>query len=194
MLNIFLFGTLLGVLSHDYLHNYTLTGIKGIEYYSDKHTTFLNINIHILCMPYIVYSFLYLISSLLFLNKYSSEKLSYLLYSIYGGHYIKINIINTIPYYILYYFVLYCFNYNYSNDLTMLSNLKKQNKINLPVNFYIFKKGFIYFSFFVLFQEVVGHILGNENPYNEENILNSFLYSMYFSSIKLCSIYEFLYV
>jgi len=39
MLNIFLFGTLLGVLSHDYLDKCTLTGINGIQYYSDKHTT-----------------------------------------------------------------------------------------------------------------------------------------------------------
>jgi len=75
-------------------------------------------------------------------------------------------------------------NINYSNDLTMLYNLQQQNKINLPINFYIF----------VLFQEVVGHILTNEHPDNQEKLLNTILYSMYFSSNKLSLIYEFLYV
>ena len=194
MLNIFLVGTLLGVLSYDYLDNYMIIGIKGVEYYAEAHITPLNILVHTICMPYTIYGILYCTSTILFLNKKQIYYFSHLLYFIYGGHYLKINLFGTLCYYIMYYPVVYYFNYNYNYQKVILDTIKKKNIISLPVCFYLFKNGF-YIMFMGLFiQEIVGHYLDGDIASRPDGVANAILYSMYFSSTELLHPFTYLYI
>lgn len=188
MLTIFLFGTLLGVLSNDVLSKYIITGEKGIQYYAQAHLSDLNIYVHILCMPFTIYGILFCISSFFYLNEIYSKKISYLLYFIYGGHYFKINIYGAISFYIMYYPVIYYFNYYYKYDLIILDTLKKKNIIFFPSVFYLFKKGFIISFISLLTQEIIGHYMGGDIDTRPNGVLNTILYAMYFSSSKLFDI------
>lgn len=185
MLNIFLFGTLIGIFSYDYLDNYMYVGIKGVEYYKEAHLGTLNKIIHTTCMPFTIYGILYCIMSLLCLNKKYINSFSHLLYFIYGGHYFKISILGTLCYYIKYYPVIYYFNYNYNYNRIILDTIKKKNIIKLPVRFYLFKKGFYIMFVGLYIQEIVGHFLGGDIASRPEGVANAILYAMYFSSTEL---------
>jgi hypothetical protein len=188
MFTICLIGTLIGFLSYDYLDNYMITGIKGVEYYSEAHLTYLNIFVHTVCMPYTIYGMLYCLSSIIFLNETYAKQFSHLLYFIYGGHYYKINLVGSLCYYIMYYPVIYLFNCNYKYELIILDTLKKKKIISLPSFFYLFKKGLIISCISLTIQECIGHYIGGDIASRPDGVANAILYSMYFSSTKIINI------
>lgn len=164
---IFLLSKLLGYKSYDFLSKFMLVGEKGIEYYREAHLTKWNSFIHTLFMPFSMYGMLLWIPALLKLNRKFARILILSIYFFYGGHYLRINKLNTLIYYLQYYY-------------TIKWALKKwqdnTNKMKLLTD------GLIITGTGLSLQEILGHWFGGDIPSRFEAIPNAILYSMYFAS------------
>ena len=164
-------GTSIGLLSYDILSNVFLIGDKGVKYYGEAHLSLLNKWIHTICMPFTVYGILYWFIGLITTNKKYTNQLTWFLYLLFGGHYLRISFMGALRYYILYYPVAKIFIKHNNQDL-----YNKYTKKNL------IKKGFIISILSLTIQEYVGHTLGGDIQSRPEGVLNAILYACYFSA------------
>lgn len=172
-------GGALGVLSYDFLKNFMVVGVAGVNYYGEAHLSPWNAWIHTMCMPFTVYGMLYWIPALFNLQAKNAKKIMTILYHVYGGHYIKVDKWGALMYYLWYYNVLQQAKKNYTLDIRRLD---KQNETTLNTRKYLLKKGFCYSGYGLIFQEVVGHMIGGDIASRPEAVLNAIVYAMYFSA------------
>lgn len=117
-----LLGTSMGLMSYDYLSNYMLVGIPGVNYYAEAHLTLWNSYVHTVFMPFTTYGMLLWIPALFNLNHKNGVRLMWILYNIYGGHYLKVNIQGALMYYFIYYNVV-----RYASKFYVETHLHYQN-------------------------------------------------------------------
>jgi hypothetical protein len=172
-------GGAVGVLSYDFLKKFMIVGTAGVKYYGEAHLSPWNAWIHTLCMPFTIYGMLYWIPALFNLQANNAKKVMTILYHIYGGHYIKVNKVGALMYYIWYYNVLQQAKKNYTLDRRRLD--KKDDKTNSTRN-YLLKKGLCFSGYGLIYQEVFGHMIGGDIASRPEGILNAIVYAMYFSA------------
>jgi|UniRef100_A0A6C0AKF8 hypothetical protein len=162
-------SSILGYYSYDLLKPYIHVGQTGVDYYAEAHLSPWNARIHTMGMPFTIFGILQWIPTLLGLNYNQSKMLAYNLYTLYAGHYFRIDKRVFLMYLIFYYLPLkYAIN---------------EYKIHDPssLRWWLFKKGFIT-SFLALgFQEGIGHYIGGDIPSRPEGVLNAIVYAMYFS-------------
>jgi len=162
-------SSILGYYSYDLLKPYIHVGQTGVDYYAEAHLSPWNARIHTMGMPFTIFGILQWIPTLLGLNYNQSKMLAYNLYTLYAGHYFRIDKRVFLMYLMFYYLPLkYAIN---------------EYKIHDPssLRWWLFKKGFIT-SFLALgFQEGIGHYIGGDIPSRPEGVLNAIVYAMYFS-------------
>lgn len=162
-------SSILGYYSYDLLKPYIHVGQTGVDYYAEAHLSPWNARIHTMGMPFTIFGILQWVPTLLGLNYNQSKMLAYNLYTLYAGHYFRIDKRVFLMYLIFYYLPLkYAIN---------------EYKIHDPssLRWWLFKKGFIT-SFLALgFQEGIGHYIGGDIPSRPEGVLNAIVYAMYFS-------------
>ena len=162
-------SSILGYYSYDLLKPYIHVGQTGVDYYAEAHLSPWNARIHTMGMPFTIFGILQWIPTLLGLNYNQSKMLAYNLYTLYAGHYFRIDKRVFLMYLIFYYLPLkYAIN---------------EYKIHDPssLRWWLFKKCFIT-SFLALgFQEGIGHYIGGDIPSRPEGVLNAIVYAMYFS-------------
>ena len=139
--------------------------IKGVEYYAEVHTTKQNVITHVVGMPFTIYGILLWIPTLLWW--WTAWKIQLGLYLLYLGHYIRIDFQNSLYFTIMYIPSLILSMTNYTSGL------------------YGFLKGFSISTASLVFQEYVGHYLGNDPPSRLEAIPNAIVYAIYFSADSL---------
>ena len=184
-------STLLGIISHNYIRNYMLTGIDGVNYYGEAHLTRWNAWMHTLGMPFTIFGMVLWIPALFRLNPYFASRLMMGMYFFYGGHYLRINIFMTAIYFLLYYYPLmeginyYSTSYTNnivalkkkSDDIESLTLVKKRNETFNS----LLIRGLGISTIALLFQEIAGHYYGGDIPSRWEAIPNAILYAKYFS-------------
>ena len=184
-------STLLGIISHNYIRNYMITGIDGVDYYGEAHLTRWNAWMHTIGMPFTIYGMVLWIPSLLRLNPNLASRLMMAMYFFYGGHYLRINIFMTAIYFLMYYLPLvwgikyYSNTYNHNivgnkkknDDVNTLTLVKRRNK---TLNSLLIR-GLGISTTALLFQEIAGHYYGGDIPSRWEAIPNAILYAKYFS-------------
>lgn len=162
-------SSILGYYSYDLLKPYIHVGQTGVDYYAEAHLSPWNARIHTMGMPFTIFGILQWVPTLLGLNYNQSKMLAYNLYTLYAGHYFRIDKRVFLMYLMFYYLPLkYAIN---------------EYKIHDPssLRWWLFKKGFIT-SFLALgFQEGIGHYIGGDIPSRPEGVLNAIVYAMYFS-------------
>ena len=184
-------STLLGIISHNYIRNYMLTGIDGVNYYGEAHLTRWNAWMHTIGMPFTIYGMVLWIPSLLRLNPKLASRLMMAMYFFYGGHYLRINIFMAAIYFFIYYLPLvwgikyYSNTYNHNivdnkkknDDVSSSTLVKRRNK---TLNS-LLVRGLGISTTALLFQEIAGHYYGGDIPSRWEAIPNAILYAKYFS-------------
>ena len=165
----YIFSTLLGYYSYDLLKPYIQVGDVGVDYYAEAHLSAWNARIHTMGMPFTIFGILQWIPTLLGLNYNQSKMLAYNLYTLYAGHYFRLDKRILLMYLLFYYVPLkYAINEYRKHDPSTL-------------RWWLFKKGFIT-SFIALgLQEGIGHYVGGDIPSRPEGVLNAIIYAMYFS-------------
>ena len=194
-------GTSMGLMSYDYLSKYMLVGIPGVNYYAEAHLTLWNSYVHTAFMPFTTYGMLLWIPALFNFNHSNGVRLMWLLYNIYGGHYIRVNAKGALLYYLIYYCVVkYASRFYSHTHITYKNNEHKiENSSTHPCllgraclglintcrnspNIYLLGKGLMISTTALTIQEVFGHYLGGDIPSRVEAIPNAILYAIYFST------------
>ena len=189
-------GFALGSVSKDVLSKFMYVGQKGVSYYGEAHLSPWNAWIHTLVMPFSIYGMLLWIPALLRLNPKNARKLIWFLYYLWGGHYYEINKLGALMYFCMYWYTVnqatknYWIEYNRICDDDDKKNdcdkdIALVNKINTKANWYLFKKGILYSTAGLVFQEGFGHWIGGDIPSRPEAVLNAIVYAMYFSSAHM---------
>ena len=162
-------SSILGYYSYDLLKPYIHVGQTGVDYYAEAHLSSWNARIHTMGMPFTIFGILQWIPTLLGLNYNQSKMLAYNLYTLYAGHYFRIDKRVFLMYLMFYYLPLkYAINEYKMHDPSTL-------------RWWLFRKGFIT-SFLALgIQEGVGHYIGGDIASRPEGVLNAIVYAMYFS-------------
>ena len=160
---------ILGYLSHNVLKPYLHVGSSAVYYYAEAHTNKWNAIIHTLGMPFTVFGVLQWIPAFLGLDSGQSKILAYMLYTLYAGHYVRMDKRICLLYLILYYLpVKYAVRvYNTYDPTTQ--------------RLWLFQKGVITMLLALTFQESIGHYVGGDIPSRPEGVLNAIIYAMYFS-------------
>lgn len=161
-----LISSLLGYKSYDLLSKFMLVGDKAIKYYAEAHLSTWNSWIHTLGMPISMYGMLLWIPALLRLGPKGARKLILFLYFFYGGHYVRVNMLGALLYFINYY-------------LTVKYALKKWKSVS---NSKLLTNGLIISTVGLGFQEIFGHWCGGDIASRPEAVPNAMLYAMYFSA------------
>lgn len=162
-LNLTTLGFTLGNIIPILLNNMNFhIGIKGVNYYSEVHTTNLNCIIHSIFMPFTIYGMFLWIPQVCIpyniRNYVNINKFNYLLYITYMSHYIYINIYIGLLVSLYYSIPLY-----YSINKTSL------------------KRGLLISSTALIIQEIFGHWISGDDPSRLEAIPNAIIYAPYFS-------------
>ena len=84
-------SSILGYYSYDLLKPYIHVGQTGVDYYAEAHLSPWNARIHTMGMPFTIFGILQWIPTLLGLNYNQSKMLAYNLYTLYAGHYFRID-------------------------------------------------------------------------------------------------------
>lgn len=129
---------------------------------------------------------LFWIPALFNLRAQNAKNLMWFLYHMYGGHYMRVNKIGALMYYLWYYNVVKRAINNYALDRKRLDNKKNDeenvNGEEIDTRKYLLKKGVCYSGYGLIFQEVFGHMIGGDIASRPEAILNAIVYAMYFSA------------
>ena len=165
----YIFSSILGYYSYDLLKPYIHVGQAGVDYYAEAHLTRWNARVHSIGMLFTVFGILQWIPTLLGLNYNQSKMLAYNLYTLYAGHYFRIDKRVFLMYLIFYYFPLHY----------AVNEYRKYDPKTL--RWWLFKKGFITSFIALSLQEGVGHYVGGDIPSRPEGVLNAIVYAMYFS-------------
>lgn len=190
-------STILGIYSHNFLKNYMKVGIDGVNYYGEAHLTKWNSWMHTIGMPFTIFGMIVWIPALLRLKPSIGEQVAKMLFYTYGGHYLRINIIMTLFYYLIYIVPVNLGNKYYRNyyikntkKTEIIENEKKQEstttlslskKINNDVYNKLLMQGLGISTTALVFQEIVGHWVGGDIPSRFEAIPNAILYAKLFS-------------
>ena len=154
----------MGLMSYDYLSNYMLVGIPGVNYYAEAHLTLWNSYVHTVFMTFTTYGMLLWIPRIFTSNYNDGIKIQQFFYTAYMTHYIIINpFIGTLVS-LLYYYPLFYAKYDY--------NIKIM---------YPFTHGLFVSVIALAIQEVFGHWLSGDPPSRIEAVPNAILYAMYYS-------------
>jgi uncharacterized membrane protein YGL010W len=141
----------------------TQTGMEGVSYYAEVHTTTLNRMIHTIFMPITATGFLLMIPNVLGLYTTQAHKLQDVLYMSYIVHYATFDIATAYKTMIVYYFaVKYAKDHYIWYEATMM-------------------KGAILGFGGLFIQEVIGHWVSGDPASRLEAIPNAILYAIYFS-------------
>ena len=146
-------------------HN-ILVGGPGVDYYAEVHQMKWNSIMHTIGMPFTIYGFLISAPALLNLSPPNAIRLQQSAYIFYATHYFmispKISIVFCAYYGVPWVFAIRRYNHN-------------------PMKSSLIKSGLITSFIALLFQEVVGHYMGGDNPSRLEGIPNAMLYALYYS-------------
>lgn len=165
----YIVSTLLGYYSYDLLKPYIHVGQSGVDYYAEAHLSTWNARIHTMGMPFTIFGILQWIPTLLGLNYHQSKMLAYNLYTLYAGHYFRLDKRVFLMYLLFYYFPLqFSINAYRTYDPSTL-------------RWWLFKRGFLIAFIALGFQEGVGHYIGGDIASRPEGVLNAIVYAMYFS-------------
>ena len=166
---------ILGLVSHHVLHVLNMkTGLEGVNYYAEVHQSKWNSYIHTLGMPFTIYGMLLWIPALCGLKSTDAHRLQKCSYIVYGIHYILI--CPKIGF-------LYGLFYGIPTWLAIRTYHSGQKRSLL------FRNGLVIAFGALLFQEVVGHYGGGDQPSRLEGILNAILYAMYYSLSHVMDIF-----
>ena len=182
-------GFALGSVSKDVLSKFMYVGQQGVSYYGEAHLSPWNAWIHTMMMPFSIYGILLWIPALLRLEPKNARKLIWFLYYLWGGHYYDMNKLGALMYFCMYWYTVNKVVVNYRLDYEKIADGdKKKNDcdnetvlVNTKATWYLFKKGILYSSAGLLFQEGFGHWIGGDIPSRPEAVLNAIIYAMYFS-------------
>jgi hypothetical protein len=140
---------------------------KGVDYYAEVHTTHQNIVAHVVGMPFTIYGILLWFPTLLRCTIENAWRVQCGLFILYLGHYLRINLETVKVYSVMYLPPLLMSISDYTPGF----------------------KGFLYGGVIstgaLVFQEYVGHYLGNDPPSRLEAIPNAIGYAVYFSADSL---------
>lgn len=180
---LFNIGTITGFLSYDLLSKYVLVGQKGVDYYGEAHLSSWNSWIHTICMPVTIYGILYWFVPLFTIHKTKTKELIWFLYFLYGGHYLRISLIGTLFYYLMYFYVAKYSVKHINNDVLLLTNRSETiNNYNIRIRLYLIKKGLIISTTSLFIQEFIGHTFGGDIQSRPEAVLNAIIYATYYSA------------
>ena len=163
--------TIAGWYSHNFLSKYMLISNKGVQYYGEAHLSKWNAWIHTIGMPVSIYGLLLCIPALFKLNPNKAKKIMWILYYFYGGHYLRMNVKNSLLYYVMFFPSVYMANKNYEKHTASKEN--------------VLSEGLLISSAALTFQEIVGHWIGNDIQSRFEAIPNAILYAMYFAATHM---------
>tara|TARA_X000000368_G_C22999642_1_gene698363 strand:+ start:201 stop:803 length:603 start_codon:yes stop_codon:yes gene_type:complete len=186
-------GFALGSVSKDVLSKFMYVGQQGVSYYGEAHLSPWNAWIHTMMMPFSIYGILLWIPALLRLEPKNARKLIWFLYYLWGGHYYDMNKLGALMYFCMYWYTVNKVVVNYRLDYEKIADGdKKKNDcdnetvlVNTKATWYLFKKGILYSSAGLLFQEGFGHWIGGDIPSRPEAVLNAIIYAMYFSAAHI---------
>ena len=195
-------GFALGSISNNTLSKFMYVGQKGVSYYGEAHLSPWNAWIHTCMMPFSIYGILLWIPALLRLNPNYARKLIWFLYYLWGGHYYDMNKLGALMYFCMYWYTVNKAVENYKLDYEKIAYGEEKKiecssprvnhdynalakKINTKATWYLFKKGLLYSTLGLTFQEGFGHWLGGDIPSRPEAVLNAIVYAMYFSSAHM---------
>ena len=168
-----------GCLSYDILSMFMLVGPQGVEYYREAHLMPWNAWTHSLVMPISTYGVLITIPSIFNLTPENAKLLINVLYCLWMGHYLRVNVLGAFLYFFMYFYTVYRATNVYKHDYLFHS------KPNYIINWYGCAKGICIATAGLTFQEIVGHQVGGDIPSRPEAVPNAILYAMYFSSAHL---------
>ena len=179
---------------------FMLTGYPGVNYYAEAHLTRWNSYIHTLGMPVSMYGMTLWIPALLQCTPKQASKLIFMLYSLYGGHYLYVDYRIALVYYLFYLFpVLFGIKHyrkgynmlqdkqdrlqNNHNNFSSITLAKRHSNLfaNYRSTFPLLIRGLFYSTLGLTFQEIFGHWLGGDIPSRVEAIPNAILYAKFFS-------------
>lgn len=184
-------STILGIYSHNFLKNYMKVGIDGVNYYGEAHLTRWNAWMHTIGMPFTIFGMIVWIPALFRLKPSIGEQLGKMLFYTYGGHYLRVNILMTLIYYLMYIVPVNMGNQYYRNyyikNKESSTTLSLSKKTNNDVYNKLLMQGLGISTTALVFQELVGHWIGGDIPSRFEAIPNAILYA------KLFSIYHLFY-
>jgi hypothetical protein len=149
-----------------------LVGEKGIDYYSEVHTSKMNSYIHTVYMPLTIYGMFLWIPQVFNTSFNNAINIQTFLYYMFMTHYISINwkmgllisIYYAIPRYIAY------------ETYIVYSNLKRDVFRNKMI-----KAGLVCSIIALLIQEFFGHYLSGDQSSRLIAIPNAIMYAMYYS-------------
>ena len=185
-------STAAGWLSHWPLSKMMLTAGHGVRYYGEAHRSRWNAWIHTLGMPVSIYGLLMVVGSMVpaRFGTRARLRLLWVLYYLYGGHYLRMGVRQSIPYYVVYAPVTW-FAVKRCARLTEEYQHSQALQREYPGLWaYLFEEGITYSTGGLLFQEVVGHKLGGDMSSREEGVPNAILYAMYFSISHMCDLID----
>jgi len=178
-------GTLTGWYSYDILSNFMLVGEEGVYYYSEAHVSSWNAWIHTIGMPMSIYGMLFWIPAVLNLNGYNAKKFIWFIYYMYGGHYIRLNKLGALLYYLMYIYTVKRASNQYGLDIIDYNNNLILNTYYKSSREYLIKKGLYISCLGLLFQEIFGHWISEDITSRPEAIPNAILYAIYFSATHI---------
>ena len=159
-------SSLFGYFTHFLLNCFCcLSGQKAVNYYAEVHTTKQNIVCHIIGMPFTILGMTLWIPPIFnYIGISDYWLVQWSLFMYYLGHYVKVNLDTSVYFCFMYYPVVYIGNMMYIGGTFDII------------------RGLLISIFALVFQEVIGHNLGNDPPSRPEGVLNAIFYAKYFSA------------
>ena len=156
----------IGVISHPILNFLGMTtGLNGVNYYAEVHTSLVNSIIHSIFMPFTIFGILLWFPTHFTYNIVKQNHVRLGLYIAYITHYLIIDVyiagIVAVWYIPSLYYALY-----YTNVWT--TKIRK-------------KRGFLIATIALIIQEYFGHYLGGDAPSRLLAIPNAIIYACYYS-------------
>ena len=172
-------ATAIGWWSHGPLSKIMLTSRRGVAYYAEAHRSRWNAWVHTVGMPVSIYGLLLVAAAIAPSNL--RIRTMWMLYYLYGGHYLRMGLFKSIPYYLVYGPVTWQVAkavLSMSREYNASEELREEYG---SLRAYILYEGLGYSTGGLLVQEALGHRLGGDMPSRPEAVPNAILYALYFS-------------
>ena len=190
-------GFALGSVINESLSKFMLD--KKVFHIMVKHIYHRGMHGYTCMMPFSVYGILLWVPALLRLNPNYARQLIWFLYYVWGGHYYDMNKLGALMYFCMYWYTVNKAVENYRLDYEKIAYGEEKkiecssprvnhdynalaNKINTKATWYLLKKGLLYSTLGLTFQEGFGHWLNCDIPSRPKAVVNAIVYYMYFSS------------
>jgi len=163
-----LFG---GMLVSPALNSLNVTnGVDALDYYAEVHLSKWNSWMHTIGMPFTVYGISCWFPAIFCLKPEYRNVMQKYIWSMLFVHYLTIDPLRGALCTLFYTPTMY---YAYDNTYRIKSNWK------------LFVHGFLISFFALMFQEIVGHWYGGDDPSRPEGVPNAILYATFYSTYHI---------